>query len=211
MDQVERNKTILRKYIPEAAVHIIAQWIYAFDFKLKIKKSRASVYGDYRPPFKGKNHLITINYDLNPYAFLTTLIHEIAHLSAWKKHGNSIQSHGREWKSEYRGLLTPFLDENIYPKDVIAALQAYLEDPSASMCTDKKLFRTLNKYNNRPTEFMLLEDIPHSAMFLTTDNETFIKGKKLRTRYLCTKINTKQEYLFHGLAQVKPVKTETKG
>ncbi len=206
MDQVERNKTILKKYIPEAAVNTIAEWVYVFDFKLKIKKSRASVYGDYRPPVKGQNHLITVNYDLNPYAFLTTLIHEIAHLSAWKKHGDTIQSHGREWKHEYKELLSPFLNESVYPADIIAALKTYLQDPSASMCTDKRLFKALNKYNTRATEFILLEDIPLSAAFLTSDNEAFIKVKKLRTRYLCTKINTRQEYLFHGLAQVKPVK-----
>ncbi len=206
MEQVERNKAILRKYIPESAVNTIAEWIYVFDFKLKVKKSRASVYGDYRPPVKGKNHLITINYDLNKYAFLTTLVHEIAHLSAWKKHGNKIQSHGAEWKHEYRILLRPFLNETVYPADIIAALNEYLRNPAASVCTDSKLFKTLNKYNTVKTDFILLEDIPIHSAFLTNENETFIKNKKLRTRYLCTKVATKQEYLFHGLAQVKPVK-----
>ncbi len=213
MDQVERNKIILKKYIPEAAVETIANWVYTYDFKLKIKKSRASVYGDYRPPVKGLNHQITVNHDLNPYAFLTTLIHEIAHLSAWKKHGDKIQSHGMEWKREYKNLLTPFLNETVYPADIIAALKQYLQNPAASMCSDTKLFRILNKYNTRPSEFILLEDVPIKSTFLTSDNVAFIKEKKLRTRYLCTKVNTKQEYLFHGLAQVKPaveVKTEVK-
>jgi SprT protein len=206
VEQVERNKAILRKYIPESAVNTIAEWIYAFDFKLKVKKSRTSVYGDYRPPVKGQNHQITINFDLNKYAFLTTLVHEIAHLSAWKKHGNKIQSHGAEWKHEYRILLRPFLNESVYPADVIAALNEYLRNPAASVCTDRKLFKTLNKYNTAKTDFILLEDIPIHSAFLTNENETFIKNKKLRTRYLCTKIATKQEYLFHGLAQVKPIK-----
>jgi len=205
VDQVERNKAVLRKYIPEAAVNTIVEWIYVFDFKLKIKKSRASVYGDYRPPIKGHNHQITVNHDLNPYAFLTTLTHEIAHLSTWKKYGDKVQSHGSEWKREYKTLLTPFLNESIYPADIIAALKDYLNNPSASMCSDRKLFKTLNKYNTTATEFILLEDIPINSSFLTSDNEHFIKLKKLRTRYLCSKVNTKQEYLFHGLAQVKPL------
>jgi len=206
VDQVERNKTILRKYIPEAAVNTIAEWIYRYDFKLKVKKSRASVYGDYRPPVKGQNHLITVNHDLNKYAFLTTLTHEIAHLSTWKKYGDKVQSHGAEWKREYKTLLTPFLNETIYPADVIAALQAYLTNPAASMCSDRRLFKTLNRYNTQANDFILLEDIPINTTFLTSDNEPFVKLKKLRTRYLCTKVNTKQEYLFHGLAQVKLLK-----
>lgn len=207
MDQLERNKNILRKYIPEAAVNTIAQWVYSFDFKLKIKKSRSSVYGDYRPPIKNQNHQITINHDLNQYAFLTTLIHEIAHLSTWKKYGDKVQSHGAEWKREYRDLLLPFLNESVFPADVIHALRDYLMNPSASMCSDKKLFRTLNKYDIIPSGLIMLEDIPINSHFLS-DNETFLKVKKLRTRYLCTKLKTNQEYLFHGMSQVKPVKTE---
>ena len=206
MNQLERNKAVLLKYIPETAVDIIAGWIYSFDFKLKIKKARASKYGDYMPPVKGKNHQITINHDLNKYAFLITLIHEIAHLSAWKKFCNNIASHGKEWKQEYRILLHPFLNENVFPADIIASLKAYMIDPAASVCNDTKLFRVLNKYNTTQTDLHLLEDLPLMSVFETTGNEKFIKQKKYRTRYLCTKISTKEEYLFHGLAQVKPVK-----
>ena len=206
MTQLERNKSVLNKYIPETAVDTIANWVYVFDFKLKIKKSRASKYGDYRPPFKGQNHQITINHDLNKYAFLITLVHEIAHLSAWKKHGNNIQSHGKEWKHEYRILLNPFLNETVFPTDIIAALKAYMHDPAASVCNDRGLFKILNKYNEKQDDLHLLEDLPLMAIFETTGNEKFIKQKKIRTRYLCTKISTREEYLFHGLSQVKPVK-----
>jgi len=208
VSQLERNKAVLKKYIPEPAVDTIATWIYDFDFKLKIKRPRASKYGDYRPPFKGQNHQITINLDLNKYAFLITLVHEIAHLSAWKKHGNNIQSHGREWKNEYRILLHPFLNETIFPPDIISALKAYMHDPAASVCNDRSLFKILNKYNTGVSDLHLLEDLPLQSVFETTANEKFIKQKKIRTRYLCTKISTKEEYLFHGLSQVKHISKE---
>ncbi len=207
MEQLERNKAILKKYIPEAAVNNIAQWIYVFDFKLKIKKKRNSVYGDYRPPVNGNNHQITINHDLNRYAFLTTLIHEVAHLSAWKKYGNNIQSHGKEWKHEYRTLLTPFLNETVYPADVLSALKEYLVNPSASVCNDKKLFKTLNRYDIVQNGMVFLEDLPSGTTFRTTGNEIIVKGEKRRTRYLCTKISTGERYLFHGMAQVTPIAT----
>jgi SprT protein len=208
MTQLERNKAVLKKYIPEPAIDTIAQWIYTFDFKLKIKKARASKYGDYRPPFKGQNHQITINHDLNPYAFLITLVHEIAHLSAWQKFGDNISSHGREWKTEYKVLLQPFLNETIFPADIIAALRAYMQNPAASVCNDRHLFKILNKYNLNEAGLHLLEDLPLEAVFETTSNEQFIKQKKIRTRYLCTKISTREQYLFHGLSQVKPVSKE---
>ena len=102
MNQLERNHRILDKYIPKEAVPIIAQWVYKYNFKLKVKKSRASKYGDYRPPEKKLNHVITINQDMNKYAFLVTLIHEVAHLCNYDENGTKVKPHGIEWKQHYR-------------------------------------------------------------------------------------------------------------
>lgn len=205
MEQIERNKAVLRKYIPVNAVDTIANWVYVYDFKLKIKRARATKYGDYRPPIKGLNHQITINHDLNKYAFLNTLVHEIAHLSAWKKHGDTIQSHGKEWKQEYRTLLQPFLSDEVFPADVMVALKEYLQNPAATVCTDKRLFKTLRKYDENSDGRVFLDELPIQAEFIAEDNHTYLKVKKVRTRYLCTRINTRHEYLFHGMAQVKAV------
>ena len=205
MHQLDRNKSILSKYIPENAVATIAEWVYVYDFKLKIKRSRSTKYGDYRPPIKGLNHQVTINHDLNKYAFLNTLVHEIAHLSAWKKYGDAIQSHGREWKQEYRTLLQPFLHEGVFPADVSIALKEYLQNPAATVCTDKKLFKTLRKYDENRDGCIFLDELPVHAEFIAEDNHTYLKLKKIRTRYLCTRVSTRHEYLFHGTAQVKAV------
>ena len=149
MHQLERNKTILSKYIPDNAVSAIAEWVYTYDFKLKIKRSRSTKYGDYRPPVKGMNHQITINHDLNKYAFLNTLIHEIAHLSAWKKYGDRIQSHGKEWKQEYRLLLQPFLHEGVFPADVIIALKEYLHNLEVKVFILNYLKKKLSNRDNK--------------------------------------------------------------
>jgi hypothetical protein len=209
MEQLERNKSILVKYIPADAVTIIAEWIFTYDFKLKIKRPRSTKYGDYRPPTGHLNHQITINHDLNKYAFLNTLVHEIAHLSAWKKYGDAIQSHGKEWKQEYRLMLHPFLHDKIFPDDVMVALKEYLHNPAATVCTDKKLFKTLRKYDNHSDGRIFLDELPLQSTFIAEDNHTYLKLKKIRTRYLCSRIATRHEYLFHGTAQVKPVGKET--
>lgn len=201
MSQLERNKSILRKYIPEPAVESIAQWIVHFDFKLKIKSERSSKYGDYRPPIKKLNHQITINRDMNPYAFLITLVHEIAHLTNWNKHKNNVKPHGQEWKQEFKLLMRPFMHETIFPPDVMQALVGYMQNPAASSCSDMRLTRILKKYN-RQTNTLLLEQVPHNSIFKTSANRCFVKGKKLRTRYLCKELSTNREYLFSSLAEV---------
>ena len=201
MKQLQRNQSILHKYIPEKAVETIAQWVYMYDFKLRIKKSRSSKYGDYRPPFKGTNHLITINYDMNKYAFLITLVHEIAHLTNYVKHKDRVMPHGEEWKEEYKLLMNHFMHEHFFPPDVINALKKYMQNPAASSCSDTDLLRVLKTYDNR-TDTTLLEDVPVGSTFAYQQDRHFIKGEKVRKRFKCKEVKTNREYLFNPLTEV---------
>ena len=204
MSQLERNQNILYKYIPEKAVPAISEWVYRFDFKLRIKKSRSSKYGDYRPPAKGQNHLITINYDLNKYAFLITLVHEIAHLTCWNKHQERVSPHGGEWKDEFKLLMQHFLNEEHFPQDIIHALQRYMKNPAASSCSDTNLLRTLKKYDEREST-VLLEELGQGSIFTFGKNRQFKKGEKIRKRFKCIEIGTKRLYLFDPLTEVSTV------
>ena len=78
---------ILGKYIPQASVASVFQLITAHNIHLKIVNERVTRHGDYRKMSNGQ-HQITVNSNLNTFRFLITLIHEIAHLIAFKKHGN---------------------------------------------------------------------------------------------------------------------------
>jgi len=216
MDQAERNKSILRKYIPEPAIDTIADWVYKYNFKLKVKRSRSSKEGDYMSPHDGKNHVITINHDLNKYAFLVTLIHEIAHLANWEKHKGRVNPHGKEWKSEYSQLLNYFLtkenlaldEEKIFPKEIFIALQKHMQSPSAASGSDLNLSRVLKKYD-ADSETLLLERISVGSSFRIASGKTkhiaevFIKGEKRRTRFKCIHTRTKREYLIHALCKIE--------
>ena len=100
--QYQKNSEILKKYLPEATVPVIAQWIVDFDFKLKITKERTTRLGDYTSPRPGLNHTITINHNLNRYAFLITMVHEVAHLVTYNEYKNSVNPHGKEWKQNFQ-------------------------------------------------------------------------------------------------------------
>jgi hypothetical protein len=201
MNQLERNQSILYKYIPEKAVPVIAEWIYEHDFKLRIKKSRSSKYGDYRPPVNGENHQITINYDMNKYAFLITLVHEIAHLTNWNKRQNRVKPHGEEWKDEYKRLMRHFMDYEIFPIDVIEALKRYMSNPAASSCSDLNLLRVLKRYDDRQ-DTILLEDVKLGSTFAYNGSRYFIKGEQVRKRFKCKELKTKRDYLFNPLTEV---------
>jgi SprT protein len=200
-DQIDKNCSILTKYIHPHAAKIIAQWIIALDFKLKIKKERVTRFGDYRPPQGHRNHIITINQNLNPHAFLITLIHEIAHLKVHLEFGPKLMPHGIEWKRCFSKLLNDFTAIDVFPPDVLFALNAYIKNPAASSCSDLQLYKVLFMYNT-DSKMHLLDLLPEGTMFYTKNRRAFIKGKKQRTRYRCKENNSSKTYLFPAACEV---------
>ena len=200
--QYQKNSEILKKYLPEESVGKIAEWIIHYDFKLKIKKERSTRLGDYTAPHSGLNHTITINHNLNKYAFLITLVHEIAHLVTYNQHKNSVNPHGREWKQNFQILIQPFLTLDIFPLEVFAALRKYMSNPAASSCSDLNLLRTL-KLHDEQSDTVFLEYLPINTIFLYNGSRVFQKGEKIRKRFKCKEINTGAVYLFNPLAEVE--------
>ncbi len=201
--QLQRNSEILKKYIPEPAVPLIARWIIDLDFKLKIKKERSTRLGDYTSPRNGSNHQITINYNLNKYAFLITLVHEVAHLVTFEKYRNKVLPHGVEWKRAFMELMQEFMNTEVFPVDVLYALRKYMQNPGASSCSDATLLRTLKLYDTHESEKIFLEYLPHNTVFLFNGERIFQKGEKIRTRFRCTEVSTGHVYLFNALTEVE--------
>jgi hypothetical protein len=174
-----------------------------YDFKLKIKKERSTRLGDYTSPRNGSNHLITVNFNLNKYSFLITLVHEIAHLTTFNKHKNEVLPHGAEWKKNFAELMQPFMNSDVFPVDILYALRRYMQNPGASSCSDKTLLKALKLYDENNSDKIFLEYLPHKTMFLYNGERLFEKGVKIRTRYRCTEVNTGQVYLFNSLTEVE--------
>ena len=200
--QYQRNSEILKKYLPEETVGLIAEWIIDLDFKLKITKERKTRLGDYMSPHDGLNHTITINHNLNKYAFLITLVHEVAHLVTYNEYKNSVNPHGVEWKRNFQKLMQPFLNTDIFPLEVFAALRKYLQNPAASSCSDVQLLRTL-KLHDENSDTIFLEHLPINTIFLFNGSRIFKKGERIRKRYKCIEIKSGTIYLFNPLTEVE--------
>lgn len=197
-----KEKEILAKYIPENSINQTMDWIIKNNINLKIAKKRNTKLGDYRPPnSRNPNHRISINHNLNKYAFLITFVHELAHLLVWNKHKNNVAPHGIEWKMEYRILMEPLLNETIFPDELIGALNKSIINSKASSGSDIQLSRILKKHDQQ-TEGCSLEELPINTIFQTEKGIRFIKGEKRRTRYLCLNVHNKKQYLFHPLVSV---------
>lgn len=191
--------------MPPEAAPLIARWIDYFKCEFKISRNRNSKFGDYRPPFGGKGHRISVNYDLNPYAFLVTTVHEFAHLHTWNEHKQKAKPHGAEWKANFKKMMQPFFDKDIFPIDVKMAITRYLNNPAASSCSDLNLYRSLRLYDPVKEDIVTVEKLPAKALFKLKDGRTFRIEEKLRKRYKCVEINTKRVYLFSPVAEVELV------
>ena len=198
------DRQIISQYVPDQTVDRILNWIEQYNFRMRIKRKRNSKLGDYRPPFNGNGHFITINHDLNKYAFLITLVHEIAHLTNWDKHKNSVKPHGAEWKKDFKDLMRPLLQEKIFPDDIHHAIDRYMENPAASSCSDLHLMRVLKRYDEKSTS-VHLEDLPHRAIFKIHNGQVFQKGEKQRTRFKCVDIESRHTYFVSALMEVEHV------
>jgi len=200
--QYQKNSEILKKYLPEESVGLIAQWIVELDFKLKIKRERSTRLGDYTSPHNGLNHTITINHNLNKFSFLITLVHEVAHLVTYNEYKNTVSPHGKEWKQNFQKLMQPFLTPDIFPLEIFSALRSYMQNPAATSCTDTKLLRVL-KLHDQESDLLFLERLPANTLFLYNGSKIFKKGDKVRKRIKCVEIKSGSVYLFNPLTEVQ--------
>ena len=198
----------LSKYIPASAAPIISQWINDTGCRFKVTRARKSKLGDYTSPYQNNPHQITINHDLNPYSFLLTTIHEFAHLKTYQDHKNRVKPHGIEWKNNFKELIQPFLKLNIFPTDIVHAIDQYMNNPAASSCTDLTLYRTMKAYDKEQESIVHIEDIPELSLFEMKNGRRFQKFEKLRKRYRCVEVSTQKTYLFHPLAEIIPIQVK---
>ena len=201
-------KFTLEKYLPANSMALMMLLLRSEPVQLKIVRPRSTKFGDYRfPKPNDMRHRITINSNLNPFAFLITLIHEMAHLKAFKDHGKIIKAHGSEWQETYYSLTQPFIEANVFPEDLKLHLLDSLQKGSASSCTDVNLYRILKQYDSEAESILHLEDIEEGQLFQVQGKKLFRKGPKLRKRFRCLNMNNGREYMVHPLVEVLPVKT----
>jgi SprT protein len=197
----------LQQYLPEGSLEDVVYYLQHYKVHLTVTRDRSSVLGDYRHSHLGKNHRISVNGGLNKYAFLITLLHELAHLFTYERYGNRVQPHGLEWKNEFSKVLAQFILKKVFPPDVEKALLQTLQNPAASSCADEKLLRVLYRYDVRKEGMVLVEQLPEGALFAIKGNRLFERGNKIRKRYKCTEMATGKQYLFSPVYEVEWVQS----
>ncbi len=195
----------LQSYLPAGSFEDVLYYLQHYQVHLTISRKRQSILGDYRHAHSDKNHRISVNGNLNTYAFLITLLHELAHLFTYEKFGHRVQAHGREWKDEFGKILAKFILKKIFPPDIEKALLNTLKNPAASSCGDEKLLRVLHHYDKKEVGLQLVEQLAEGALFVIKGGRVFKKGEKIRKRFKCVEVKTGRFFLFNAMYEVQPL------
>ncbi|MDH5366904.1 MAG: SprT-like domain-containing protein [Cyclobacteriaceae bacterium] len=192
---------LLSNHIPDLALPYCTELWNSYNFNLRLTKKRISKFGDYRFDVTKNCHYISINCNLNPYNFLITYIHEVAHCVNVVRNGRKITPHGKEWKSIFRELMLPLLNLDVFPDDVLRPLANHMINPKASSQSDQRLVIALRKYDKDVSEKLLIDlNTGDSFKF---NNRVFEKIKLRRSRVLCKDLQSGRNYLISAIAPIE--------
>ena len=189
----EKIHGILQEHIPATALPYCNQLWRETPFHLKITRTRQTKVGDFTTR-RTTDPRITLNHELNPFLFLITYIHEVAHLRVHLQHGSRVDPHGDEWKFMFRTLMSPMLTEDVFQTDILGELRRHMANPRASSFADTELTKVLRRYDAHAAHYATLSDIPEGSIF-RFQGRFFRKGKIKRTRVLCHEVKTRRHYL----------------
>ena len=203
---MQHIRSKLEGKVPEAAIEYCFKLWELYPFQFKLNRKRLSKLGDYRYDPRDQSHTVTVNSDLNPYQFLITYIHEVAHRVVHKPRSRQLP-HGAQWKSKFQELVLPMLNPSIFPDDILRVLAKHMKNPKASTAADPKLVKVLAQYDSNTMQLPTLESVINGEEFYLRKRK-FRKLEVKRTRALCLDLTNNRRYLISQIAEVSPIHKE---
>lgn len=197
---------VFAQYFPTASSAYCRQLWQQYTFNFRVVKPRRTRLGDFRA-LPGDSTQITVNADLNPYAFLITYVHEVAHAHVHRQARRRVQPHGKAWKLAFQQLMRPLLTEAVFPAEVLAPLIKYMANPAATTYANPALMLALRRIDGQSVEpqyvnRILLRDVPEGNSFIFA-KKTYVRGTLRRTRVVCKEVSSGKSYAILAHAWVE--------
>lgn len=169
-------------------------------------RPRQTRLGDFKL-FPDRKTQITVNANLNPYAFLITYVHEVAHAAVHQHYKRRVLPHGKAWQTAFQRLMQPLLTETVFPPTILAPLQHYMAKPAATTYANPTLMMALRTADNSADDIQdapkrLLSDVPEGKAFQFA-KKTYVRGTLRRTRVVCKEMSTGKSYAILAHAWVE--------
>ncbi len=187
-----RSLAAIRPHISAAWVAPLAKILRRVPVLVRIAGRRKSKHGDHRLAAGKGYSIISVNNSGNPWQFVLTLLHELAHAEVAHECGAKAAPHGREWKTAFRRLLTGHLD--LFPADLQPAVADYARHPLYSTSSHPQLAAALRCHDttdHRPT----VAELEDGEQFTLDGRLVLTRQRLLRKRYLCTAADGKEYHV----------------
>lgn len=192
------------------AVAYCHQLLQEYKFRFRIVKPRRTRLGDFRVLPHNQTQ-ITVNTNLNPYAFLITYVHEVAHAAVHQQYIlqrriRSVKPHGKAWQTAFQQLLKPLLTEAVFPAAILHPLEHYIANPGATTYSHPALMLALRQFDAHPVatinqDRVLLRDVVEGNAFKLAQ-KTYVRGTLRRTRVVCKEVASGKSYAILAHAWV---------
>ncbi len=191
--------------MPQASLSAVVELLEKYPIHFLITKGRQSKLGDYKSPLSEKErHRISVNGTLNQYAFLITTLHEYAHLLVRVRNPRKkIPPHGLVWKNTFQEVMSPFLNESIFPENILKALRVHMIDPKASSTADHALMAEIQKFDKVDENLLIVDELEANALFILPNGWEMKAIQKDRKRWLCERLSDGRMYKVHPLTKVQ--------
>lgn len=194
-------------HLPAASVAYGRKLWQHYGFTFRVVKTRRTRLGDFRAMPQGPT-FITVNADLNPYAFLITYVHEVAHAHVHQAYQRWGKPHGRAWQTAFQRLMQPLLTEAVFPETILEPLRNYMAKPAATTSANPALMLALRQTDRPVTNALtdgrvLLRDVLEGRAFQFA-KKTYVRGTLRRTRVVCKEVASGKSYaiLAHALVEI---------
>ena len=188
-------------FVPKNSIIHVKKLVVDKRIIFLIKNKRKTKHGDFK--IKGDNKAqITLNKTKNKYQFLITLLHEIAHYETYINYGNNVKPHGIEWKNNFRLLMLPFLNTDIFPNEILNNLTHYIKNPKASTENDFNLIMSLKKYDFNLCHNFVFE-LKQGDIFMIENGKKYKFIRKRIKRIECMEVESGRKYLFSPQVEVQ--------
>lgn len=204
------STNVFATHIPPLAVDYCQHLWQHYGFQFKVARPRRTRLGDFRALPHGQSR-ITVNANLNSYAFLITYVHEVAHADVHSQYGmprrsRPLKPHGKAWQLAFQRLMLPLLKESVFPATLLEPLQQYMSRPAATTYAHPALMLALRQFDAHILEStapnrQLLRDVLEGEAFLLSQKK-YIRGTLRRTRVVCKEVTSGKSYAILAHAWV---------
>ena len=170
-------------HMPDGWQVAVQAMLAANPILVQVVRHRKTKHGDHLVTGAREFSIITVNASGNPWQFVLTLLHEIAHAEVAHQTRHRVAPHGKEWKLAFRELLEAH--HHLFPPGLANPVMDYARNPLYSADSHGALAAALRRHDTldlRPT----VQELALGQWFSLDDKTVLVKQRLLRKWFRCT-------------------------